>query len=389
MVYVLAYLLLAALLILITMLVCENIRDGIFSSAMMRMEIKQDDVVRVYKATINASVRVESGGTIYHEAVVSGDNASLYALCGYVQMLGFLVWPLCCLWLAARRFYRRKLREPLALLQEAAMRIGQNDLDFSLCYGAKDELGRLCADFEQMRAGVLAHERDLWRTLEERRRQTAALTHDLRTPLTVLKGQTELLEASAQAMTPQKLREAVHTMRGHILRMERYVAGLGEMRRTEEADVRLERISLPELAEGLRRTAGMLCGERGLCLDIRTDFVREDALADVQLIERVFDNLLSNALRYAQERIQVALSYDGRYVRLRVTDDGPGFSAEALERAAEPFFSESKTGADGHLGLGLNIARVLCERCGGRISVQNAEAGGAVVIADFASVEKS
>ena len=394
-VYVLLYMLLAIALVLGTCLAAGKIRDRILLDAMIDMQITDmEDVVRINRATINASVELRDGKIVSHRVILSQGQEPLYAYCGYAQMLSIVVWPLLCLWLAARRFYRRKLREPLALLQHAAARIGQNDLDFSLHYDTEDELGRLCADFEQMRAGVLAHEREMWRTLETHRRQTAALAHDLRTPLTVLKGQMELLDASAEAVTPERLHRAMHTMRSHILRMERYVAGLGEMRRTQEEGVHMRPVPLEDLARTLEETGLFLCREKALAFSMETVQAPVTVPADTQLIQRVFDNLLSNALRYAGSRIQASLLLHSRRLTLTVRDDGPGFSPEALARASEPFFSESKTGADGHLGLGLHIAQVLCERCGGSLMLSNARTGGAVIVADFGfasheTVEKS
>ena len=90
--------------------------------------------------------------------------------------------------LAAVLFYRNKLKRPLTILKEAAEKISAQELDFSVAYAAQDEMGNLCRSFEEMRQALQQNNRLMWQQMEERRRINAAFAHDLRTPLTVLKG---------------------------------------------------------------------------------------------------------------------------------------------------------------------------------------------------------
>lgn len=383
-VYVLLFTLLALGMILGTCLLCESAKDDLIAQSWVR--IASDDgrvVLRTYKAFMNASALTLEGEELRYELVMSSDMDARYELLSMVEGFSLFVWPLLCMALAARAFYRRKLREPLGVLREAAQRIGENDLDFSIRYDAPDEMGRLCADFERMRAQVLEHERSLWRAMEERRKQTAALSHDLRTPLTVLKGEAELLEDGLSVMPQERARRTVSTMRGHILRMERYVEGLGEIRRLEDVQVRREQVALGALGARLQETGALLAAGQGKAFALEAEEPISLVMADTQLVERVFDNLAANALRYASARVKATIAVREERLVLTVRDDGQGFSENALRHADEPFFSEEKTGAQGHLGLGLNIARVLCERCGGALALGNAPEGGACVTADF------
>lgn len=99
---------------------------------------------------------------------------------------------------------------------EASGKISRNDLNFSIEYDSKDELGKLCNSFEIMRTTLAENFSDMWRQVEERRQLNAAFAHDLRTPLTVLKGYDEMLKASDDPKT----RDTAATMEKHILRME-------------------------------------------------------------------------------------------------------------------------------------------------------------------------
>lgn len=109
-------------------------------------------------------------------------------------------------------------------------------------------------------------------------------------------------------------------------------------------------------------------------------------MADGRALSRIADNLVANAARYARSEVGVSLSWADGELELVVTDDGPGFGDVALERAAEPFWGESK-GAGGHLGLGLYVARLLAEKHGGSLELARAEGGGALVRARVSALE--
>ena len=96
-------------------------------------------------------------------------------------------------------------------------------------------------------------------------------------------------------------------------------------------------------------------------------------------MEEVLDNLLSNACVHASSIVTFDMMVDAGVLTLVVTDDGPGFTPEALHRGCDPFFSENKSAE--HFGLGLNVSSVLCGLHGGKIALTNAETGGARVIA--------
>ena len=106
---------------------------------------------------------------------------------------------------------------------------------------------------------------------------------------------------------------------------------------------------------------------------------------DKELVANVAENLLNNAVRYATQTVHMELvlrQQDGAvWLCLTVSDDGPGFSQEALKLAAEPYYSESERAE--HFGLGLYICTVICRQHGGVLQLANAEAGGGQVRVTF------
>ena len=117
-------------------------------------------------------------------------------------------------------FYKQQLQKPFSILDYAASKIAKNNLDFKVIYKKEDEMGKLCASFEKMRQALQENNEEMWRQMEERRQLNAAFSHDLRTPLTVLKGQSELLMQYAPKMTAEKVSRTSEMMHQHIARLE-------------------------------------------------------------------------------------------------------------------------------------------------------------------------
>ena len=114
-------------------------------------------------------------------------------------------------------FIYLKLKQPISCLQNGIMRIQNNDLDFSLPILSNDEMGQLCAAFEEMRSELLKSNRLLWQQAEERKRLNAAFSHDLRNPITVLKGSVKLLRQGIQD------EQTIDRLESYTLRIEQYV----------------------------------------------------------------------------------------------------------------------------------------------------------------------
>ena len=312
------------------------------------------------------------------------EDRARYQLYGQITLISYPVVSILSILIAGILFYRRKLKKPLRDIEEAAGRIAASDLDFTIVALEKgNEMDRALCAMEKMRAALAASSREMWRMLEERRQMQAAFSHDLRTPLTVLRGYCDFLKKYfPDRLTREKVLETLEVMDGHIARLERYTATMGETARLEEIAVAPAQLSLQELRAQMAEEGKLVC--RGLSFAMEGEdggVVR----ADAALMLRVFDNLVSNAARYAQTRVRAELRRLGGALHLTVEDDGPGFSTEGLKRAAEPYFRDKADARDGeHFGLGLFICRTLAERHGGALAVDNAPEGGGRVRASFA-----
>ena len=281
------------------------------------------------------------------------------------------VWSALCILGAALLFYRDKLKRPLAELRLASEKISQNDLDFTVAVHGGDELGQLCASFEAMRAALAQNFSEMWRQMEERKRLNAAFAHDLRTPLTVLKGYNEMLRASGEDST----RRAAAAMGRHIARLEQYVSTMSQLHRLEDTRPELRSTALAPLAASLAENGEMVCKQAGKRFSLEDRTVSGELPLDGALIAQVCGNLVANAARYAAARVTAALVETPEGLSLTVEDDGPGFARETIERVTDPYF----TGERGeHFGLGLYICKMLCGLHGGWLKTENGPFGAKV-----------
>lgn len=336
----------------------------------------------------NSATGLLTSAVGYHLTTQPSDEALVLArLFDMLALLMFPLWFGLCIFAAARRFFRKRLQPGFAVLDEAAANIASQNLDFTVTYEREDELGRLASSFETMRASLEESQRSLWRTAEERKRLNAAFAHDLRTPLTILKGKIELLDARLQAgdVSPDRLTASVSSLADQVKRLERYVEAMSGLQKLEDRTVAAHDVSFDQAATMVEDIGVALAAQSnrafGLSVSPRCDRARPCLHLDQSILGEVAENLISNAARYARTRIDARIDVQEQQFVLVVEDDGPGFTPDALRRGCAPFFSEAPS--SDHFGLGLNIACMLCEKHGGSVALENLGSGGAQVTARF------
>ena len=316
--------------------------------------------------------------------IPAGPLRFFYKNVGQIAVCAFVLTAALAFLIDAWWFYRWKIKKPLAVLNNASQKIAQNDLDFHVESPSSDEMGQLCQSFETMRASLEANSRALWDAVEERKRLNAAFSHDLRTPLTVLQGYSDFLLDTLPSgdLSPEKTVDTVLTMKRSLVRLQRYVESMNSLQRLEDLHPHRTEAGFSNLCGQLAETGAILRGEG------RFQFFAQGEgplFLDSELLFQVFENLLSNAGRYAQQMVWARAELSEGSLSLTVSDDGPGFPPEALKRAAEPYYRGEKNAPEreNHFGLGLYLCRVLCEKHGGSLQIENSPAGGAKVTARF------
>jgi two-component system sensor histidine kinase KdpD len=199
----------------------------------------------------------------------------------------------------------------------------------------------------------------------------SSLSHDLRTPLTGIRGAAETLNQSGDALPPATRTDLLASIIEDTARMTKFLANITEMARVESGGItaRRERLRVAELVEAaIARVAG--ASYTGLSIAPAAEYV----LADPALAEQVLVNILENAIKYSPpgSRISVQATRSNANVRLAIADEGVGIPGAELDSVFDSFFRASRGDrvAPG-TGLGLAIAKAFTEAMGGKISAQS------------------
>ena len=344
-------------------------------------------------------------------------DAFLSELCDFLQTYSILVVSMAGAVLAVALFYRNKIRVPLARLSAASAMIANNQLDFRIDYDCEDELGRLCREFEKMRGQLEANYRRMWRMVEEEKALRSAIAHDIRTPLTILKGYQEMLLefVPAEDFSREQMMEMLKEGQGQLERLSNFVETMRRLSGLTDREARYLETDIRTIGKLVEASAKALekGGQKEICVAVkepegadarinstrvdrridtegvsgRTDIVEvadRRFLADVDMVLEVMENLLSNGVRYAQSRVEIRISLDasGENLEILVEDDGTGFTVSG-EEATKAYFHANPKDDETHFGLGMYISRIYCEKHGGRLLVENRRQGGASVKAVF------
>ena len=310
------------------------------------------------------------------------DTVAYYG--SYAAMVGLPVFYIAVgIGAAAAVYYRKKLREPITQLQNGVERIQEDNLDFRIEYDGDDELGRLCCSMEKMRRELRQKHKALWESLEQRKLLNASVAHDLRTPITVLKGYLDYLEKNIpqDKLTEDMLFDTVSSMQGAVSRLELYVESVRDIEKIENIEIEKRSENVRLLLYELRSNVRQLAGNKEII--ISNDITVDKIQIDKGVFFRILENLLQNALRYAEKQVSINLSHKKDFLILTVKDDGKGFSAADLEKATTVFYSNDKEKQ--HFGIGLSVCKILCEKHGGLLYVGNQKEKGACVTAKLKS----
>ena len=302
----------------------------------------------------------------------------------YAAMIGLPVFYIAVgIGAAAAVYYRKKLRNPITQLQNGVERIQEDNLDFHIEYDGDDELGRLCCSMEKMRRELRQKHKALWESLEQRKLLNASVAHDLRTPITVLKGYLDYLEKNIpqDKLTEDMLFDTVSSMQGAVNRLELYVESVRDIEKIETIEIEKRSENVKLLLNELRSNVLQLAGNKEII--ISNDITVDKIQIDKGVFFRILENLLQNALRYAEKQVSINLSHKKDFLILTVKDDGKGFSAADLEKATTVFYSNDKEKQ--HFGIGLSVCKILCEKHGGLLYVGNEKEKGACVTAKLKS----
>lgn len=335
-----------------------------------------------YKQERNYEVKVAH---VDKSDMTKQDNI-LSEVCDFFQTYSILVFSMSNMIAAVILFYRHKIAVPLAELAAASEMIGKNKLDFKITYTNRDELGRLCMEFEKMRKSLEVNNRRMWKTIEEEKALRAAIAHDMRSPLAVFRGYQEMLLefVPEEQLDKEQIVEMLRAGMKQIERMEHFIESMRTLSRLEDRVMDYKEISLGSLAEQIAEIIRIYERDSGKKGTIVSAASGQLLCLDKEVVLEVADNLLANAFRYAVHEVHVELETEGEELQIVVSDDGDGFK-EDIDKVAEAYYHSNPQDDLQHFGLGMYICRIYCEVHGGKLLVGNLKSGGAIVKALFST----
>lgn len=355
--------------------ICSNIRDQIL---LPHAFIFQPSVVLPEE---NGRYVLEAGGAIANNqpAGFTDHEVIMFKTAQALIVLLPIVYSFVGIGCASSLFFHIKLKEPLDALKLGIIHIADNDLSFSIGYHKQDELGQLCGAFEKMRRELLDNNRRMWALVDERKKINASISHDLRTPITVIKGYSEYLDRNIGkgVLTEEGTREIATYIHQAASRLEDYANSVHEVQALEDISLEYKEISLADLMNEMQTQLSILSEQHQTKINIFEQLPQKTVSIAPAAIFRIVENIVSNSLRYCKSQIDLDFSYSQPFLTITVADDGKGFSPQGQAEAVNYFYKGKKEKE--HFGIGLTICKILAEKHGGTISLDNTPPGGASV----------
>lgn len=311
------------------------------------------------------------------------------------------------------RHFGKYMKKRLFVLNEVTERLRNHDLEFEEEHSGLKEVEEVLNSLNQMKEALKESLHRQWNLEKSREEQIAALAHDIKTPLTVIRGNAELL---AEGELTEEEREYDRDILQSASMMEEYLTRLNELlaedmpgeifgaqkgkygawdgsfgmpeesfQRKGTFGAQKEK-SCESLTELLLEQARLLSSARLHPVIFHREELYGELWCDEHQILRAFNNVLSNAMDYSPPKGRIEISMDMRteddreYLALSVTDEGPGFTAQDLRHAAEQFYQgDLSRSSKSHYGIGLHTAEKFVKAQGGRLVLENAQPHGARV----------
>ena len=276
--------------------------------------------------------------------------------------------------------FGRYLGKKIDRLLVVVHKIEQQDLNFEIQRSRLFEVDRALDALDRMRLALKQSLFKQWHDDKMRQEQLSALAHDLKTPLTIIRGNTELL---FETPLSAKQKECAEYIADSSLQMQDYVQTLIEATKSwESCRPCMRKIHMGSLLQELKRQMDGLCAVNRITLLWDCGQFPEFITADHDLLIRMLVNVLSNAVEHTPQGGKVAFQireHNGGLSFL-ITDTGQGFSDEALKHATEQFFMDDDSRSSrSHYGIGLYVAASIAKKHNGTIILENSASGGAQV----------
>ena len=283
----------------------------------------------------------------------------------------------------------RSVATPLVKLRKATQNIKDGNLDFVLDVEGMDEFAELCRDFEEMRRRLKESAEEKLVLDKENKELISNISHDLKTPITAVKGYVEGI-MDGVADTPEKMDRYVRTIYNKTVEMDHLINELTFYSKidTNRIPYTFSKLNVEDYFSDCAEEVGLELETRGIQL-CYANYVDSDVqvIADGEQIRRVIHNIISNAIKYMDKGkgmkgiIQIRVKDVGDFVQVEIEDNGKGIAAKDLPYIFDRFYRTdvSRNSAKGGSGIGLSIVRKILEDHGGKVWATSREDIGTIM----------
>lgn len=280
----------------------------------------------------------------------------------------------------------KSVLRPIRELQKATHEIGNGNLDYELEQVRDDEIGDLCDDFETMRRKLKEGEQERRAADNEMRTLISNISHDLRTPVTAVKGYAQGI-LDGIAASPEKLDKYVHTIYNKASDMEKLVDELSLFSRidTNKIVYHFDRIDIESWLRNYAENIRLDLESHNIDLSFSCTLTEPvTVIADDEHFKRVLDNIITNSVKYIDKSrgiIDIRIRDAGETVQLEIEDNGCGIPRQDLPFIFDRFYrtDTSRRSTTGGSGIGLSIARKIVDDHGGKIWATSTEGVGTII----------
>ena len=268
----------------------------------------------------------------------------------------------------------RSIAVPLVKLRKATQNIKEGNLDFVLEVEGKDEFSQLCQDFEEMRKRLKESTEEKILMDKENKELISNISHDLKTPITAVKGYVEGI-MDGVADTPEKMNRYVRTIYNKTNEMDHLINELTFYSKidTNRIPYTFSKLNVEDYFSDCAEELGLEMETKGIEL-VYANYVEKDVqvIADGEQIRRVIHNIVSNAIKYMEKPkgiIQLRVKDVGDFIQVEIEDNGKGIAAKDLPYIFDRFYRTDvfRNSSKGGSGIGLSIVKKIMEDHGGKV----------------------
>jgi signal transduction histidine kinase len=321
-----------------------------------------------------AQAVAESDGTVYDISITDSADSQgrVHVMAKDLFISAFVI--LISVALVVGLWVYRSIAVPLVKLKKATQNIKEGNLDFVLDVEGKDEFSELCQDFEEMRRRLKESTEEKSLIEKENRELISNISHDLKTPITAVKGYVEGI-MDGVADTPEKMDRYVRTIYNKTNEMDHLINELTFYSKidTNRIPYTFSKLNVEDYFEDCSEEVGLELETRGIEL-VYANYVEKDVMviADGEQIRRVIHNIISNAIKYMDKPkgiIQIRIKDVGDFIQIEIEDNGKGIGPKDLPYIFDRFYRTdvSRNSSKGGSGIGLSIVKKILEDHGGKV----------------------